>query len=97
VAIRHLRAASVELRNSARLCFYDFSREHQLGARCPGSRKTAWRTKKPLLDDATECSVANRRIRARNVRDLRRHALVSNAMGCERLHALSKVECRLRH
>jgi hypothetical protein len=95
--VGHLRAAQAELRNSVRLSFYDLAREYQLGARCPGVRKTAWGAKEPLFDDATKRSIADRRIRTRIVHNVRLHALVSNALSPMRLHSLFHAECRLHH
>jgi hypothetical protein len=49
------------------LSLYKFASEYQLGARRPRVSKTAWGAKEPLFDDAPERSIANWRIRARNV------------------------------
>ena len=81
--------AQTKLRNVGGLCFYNLTREHQLGARCSGVRKATWCAKETLFNDATKCLIADRRVRTRIVRKVLFHGI--------RLRSLANSKCRLTH
>jgi len=81
--------AQTKLGNAGGLSFYNLAREHQLGARCSGVRKATRCAKESLFNDATKCSIANRRVRTRIVRIVLFHGM--------RLRSLADSKCRLTH